>query len=107
VRDGVVVTPSLTSGVLESITRATALTLLDELGIPAVERETDRTELYLADELFFMGTAWEILPITAVDGLQVGDGTPGPITRRLAEAYARVVRGRSGRHAEWLTEIAF
>jgi branched-chain amino acid aminotransferase len=107
VRDGAVVTPSLTSGVLESITRATALTLLGELGVPAVEREVDRTELYLADELFFMGTAWEILPVTTVDGLPVGDGTPGPITRRLAEAYARVVRGQSGRHPEWLTEIAF
>ena len=60
VRDGTVVTPSLTSGVLESVTRATALTLLGELGVPAIEREVDRTELYLADELFFMGTAWEI-----------------------------------------------
>jgi branched-chain amino acid aminotransferase len=107
VRDGVVVTPSLTSGVLESVTRASALTLLGELGVPAIEREVDRTELYLADELFFMGTAWEILPITGVDGLRVGDGAPGPVTERLAEAYTRVVRGQSDRHPEWLTEITF
>jgi len=106
VRDGVVVTPSLTSGVLDSITRASALTLLGELGIPAVERAVDRTELYIADELFFMGTAWEILPITTVDGLAVGDGTVGPVTERLAEAYSRVVRGNSDGHPEWLTEIA-
>jgi branched-chain amino acid aminotransferase len=107
VRDGVVLTPSLTSGVLDSITRASALALLDELTIPSVERAVDRTELYLADELFFMGTAWEILPITTVDGMTVGDGRPGRITQRLAETYADVIRGRSGRHGDWLTEIAF
>jgi branched-chain amino acid aminotransferase len=107
VRDGVVVTPSLTSGVLESVTRATALTLLSELGVPTVEREVDRTELYLADELFFMGTAWEILPVTRVDGLEVGDGTAGPVTERLAQAYTQLVRGQSGGHSEWLTEVPF
>jgi branched-chain amino acid aminotransferase len=107
VRDGVVVTPSLTSGVLESITRATALTLLGELGVPTVERDVDRTELYLADELFFMGTAWEILPIAVVDGITVGGGDPGPICQQLARSYADVVRGRSVAHRDWLTEIAF
>ena len=105
VRNGTVVTPSLTSGVLESITRDTVLTLLVEMGVPVVEREVDRSELYLADELFFLGTAWEILPIAHVDGLPVGDGGPGPVTGRLAEAYADVVRGRSARHTGWLTEV--
>jgi branched-chain amino acid aminotransferase len=105
VRQGTVVTPHLTSGVLDSITRASALALLADLGIPALERAVDRSELYLAEELFFMGTAWEILPVTTVDGLCVGDGTPGPVTRRLAEIYEQTVRGRSGRHAEWLTRI--
>lgn len=104
VRDGEVITPSITSGVLESITRATALTLLGELGIPVAEREVDRSELYLADELFFMGTAWEILPVTTVDGLMVGGGTPGPVTTMLANRYQEVVRGTGG-HQEWLTEI--
>lgn len=106
VRSGTVVTPQLTSGVLDSITRQTALTLLGDLGIPAVEREVDRSELYLADEAFFMGTAWEILPVTTVDGLRVGDGSPGRVTRRLAGAYEKTVRGGSGRHAEWLTRVA-
>ena len=105
VRDGTVVTPSLTSGVLESITRDTVLRLLDESGTPVVEREVDRSELYLADELYFMGTGWEILPITSVDGLPVGGGRPGPVTQRLAAEYARLVRGRSGRHDDWLTEV--
>lgn len=106
-RGGVIVTPSLTSGVLESITRDTVLTLLDELGIPIEERDVDRSELYLADELFFMGTAWEILPITSIDGMRVGDGSPGPTTRLLVEQYQRVVRGSSDRHGGWLTEIPF
>lgn len=105
VRNGTVVTPSLTSGVLESITRDTALTLLGELGVPVQEREVDRSELYLADELFFMGTAWEVLPITTVDGLVVGGGEPGPVTRRLEQEYTATVRGRSAAHPEWLTEV--
>ena len=105
VRDSVVATPSLTSSVLESITRHTVLTLLGELGISAVEREVDRSELYLADEIFFMGTGWEILPVVAVDGLTVGHGRMGPITERLEHEYARVVRGQSPRHANWLTAV--
>ncbi|WP_328552703.1 MULTISPECIES: branched-chain amino acid transaminase [unclassified Streptomyces] len=107
VRDGVVSTPSTTSGILESLTRDTSITLLRELGHTVVEREVDRTELYLADEVFFMGTGWEILPVTTVDGLQVGDGTAGPLTRRLDTAYGDVVRGRSPRHKDWLTELPF
>ncbi|WP_406347850.1 branched-chain amino acid transaminase [Streptomyces sp. NBC_00144] len=107
VRDGVVITPSTTSGILESLTRETSLTLLRELGHEVVEREVDRTELYLADEVFFMGTGWEILPVTWVDGLQVGDGTAGGVTRALDAAYSAAVRGQSPQHADWLTEIPF
>jgi len=107
VRNGVVVTPSLTSGVLESITRATALVLLREAGVPTEERPVDRSELYLAEEVFFLGTAWEVLPVTEIDGLPVGDGTMGPVTTRLEQEYADIVRGRSGRHGEWLTEVAW
>jgi branched-chain amino acid aminotransferase len=108
VRNGHVATPSLSSGVLESITRATAIDLLrDEFGIPVEERDVDRTELYLADELFFLGTAWEVKPITAVDGIAVGDGVVGPVTAGLRAAYARVVRGESDRYRPWLTELAW
>jgi branched-chain amino acid aminotransferase len=107
VRDGVLVTPSLGSGVLESITRATALTLLGELGIPVQEREVDRSELYLCDELFFMGTAWEILPVITIDGLQVADGDVGPVTARLRNRYVDILRGRSSDHPEWTTVVPF
>jgi branched-chain amino acid aminotransferase len=107
VRGGEVVTPTLTSGVLESLTRYTALELLGELGVPVVEREVDRSELYLADEIFFLGTAWEILPVTTIDGLQVGSGKIGPVATRLEQAYSDLVRGRSDSHPEWFTEIRF
>lgn len=105
VRDGRVSTPSLTSGVLESITRDTALHLLAEVDTAGAERDIDRSELYLADELIFVGTAWEILPITRIDGLTVGDGKIGSVATLLEQAYSDVVRGRSVRHPEWLTEV--
>ncbi|MBN9742734.1 hypothetical protein DMP23_16755 [Amycolatopsis sp. A1MSW2902] len=103
VRDGVVSTPSLTSGLLGGLTRASALTLLAGSGIAVEEREIDRSELHLADELFFLGTAWEVLPITAIDGLRVGDGKMGPVASLLEQRYSAVVRGTGG-HDEWLTE---
>lgn len=106
VRDGVLITPTLTSGVLESLTRATVLTLARELGIPVEQRDVDRSELYLAEEIFFMGTGWEILPVSSVDGLQVGDGAAGPVTARLEREYAAVVRAADERHPEWLTSVA-
>lgn len=103
IRRGEFVTPPLTCGILDSITRRTIITLVPEvLGIPVVEREIDRTELYVAEELFFMGTGWEVLPIVEVDGLRVGDGTMGPRTRGLDRAYHDVVRGNAARwHDEW------
>jgi branched-chain amino acid aminotransferase len=106
VRDGVLVTPSLSSGVLAGITRDSLLSLARELGVPVEEREVDRSELYLADELFFMGTAWEILPIVQIDGLPVGDRKIGPVAGLLEQEYAAMVRGESGRHPQWLTEVA-
>ncbi|BBJ37320.1 branched chain amino acid aminotransferase [Streptomyces antimycoticus] len=105
VREGVVITPSLTSGVLESVTRSSALTLLRERGVPVEEREVDRTELYLADEIFFLGTGWEVLPVGRIDGLPVGDGGTGPVAQLLERAYDDSVRGRDERHPEWLKEV--
>lgn len=106
VRDGVVITPPVTASILESITRASVLELLREsLGIPAEERAIDRTELYLCDELFFIGTHAEVNPATSVDGYSVGDGKIGPITRRLAQCFDRVVRGNDERYRHWLTRV--
>jgi branched-chain amino acid aminotransferase len=100
VREGTVITPSTTSGILESLTRRMVLDLCAELGIPTVEREVDRTELYVADEAFFCGTGAEVTPISQVDGYQLLGGAPGPVTARIEQAYHDAVRGRAGsRHA--------
>jgi branched-chain amino acid aminotransferase len=106
VRDGTVIAPPVTAGILESITRQTVFTLLDEvLRVPWREREVDRTELYVADEVFFVGTGWEIMPVASVDRLPVGEGGTGPVAREIAAAYRAVVTGQDPRHPEWRTPV--
>ncbi len=102
VRGGKLITPEVTSGVLESVTRDTVLQTAPELfGIPVVEREIDRTELYTAEEAFYMGTAWEVWPIIEVDRLPVGDGKPGRVGGTLERGYHDLVRGIDPRKEEW------
>lgn len=103
-RKGRLFTPSVSSDILEGITRETVIELATGLGLGVEERAIDRTELYLADELFVCGTASEIVPVTSMDGLPVGDGEVGPLTRQLAAAYATVVRGAS-EHRDWYTPV--
>lgn len=106
IREGKVILPPITSGILESITRDTVMQLLKEvLDIPCVEREVDRTELYIADEIFFVGTGWEIMPVASVDRLSVGDGKIGNITKAIAESYKRVVTGQDSRFPAWRTPV--
>jgi branched-chain amino acid aminotransferase len=106
VRDGVLITPSRTSNILESITRDTILTLWREMsGAPAEERDVDRSELYFADEAFLCGTGQEILPVTSIDRMKVADGGIGPITQRLRKRYFDVVRGLLPDHPEWRTLV--
>ncbi len=106
VREGQVILPPVTSGILESITRDTVMRLLkDVLNIPYVEREVDRTELYMADEVFFLGTGWEIMPAVSVDRLDVGDGKTGPITRAIADIYKKIATGKDSRFPEWRTSV--
>lgn len=106
VRDGKVILPTITNSILESITRETVITLLTEaLNIPVVEREVDRTELYIADEIFFLGTGWEIMPVASVERLDIGDGKIGPITRAVADIYHKVATGEDARFPEWRTPV--
>jgi branched-chain amino acid aminotransferase len=106
VRRGQLVTPPLTSDILESITRTTLLdTLAPALGIEVVERHIARTELYVADEAFFCGSGYEITPILSVDRFNLGSGGVGPITQRLLTAYMDVVRGVDKRFPEWRTPV--
>jgi branched-chain amino acid aminotransferase len=103
-RDGVLVTPSSTDSILESITRHSVIELARrELGLTVVERPVDRTELYVADELFLVGTAAEILALGSVDRYTIGDGAMGPVTARLEAVFHDVVRGRRPEYAHWST----
>ncbi len=106
VRDGKLVTPAVTNNILESITRRTLLQLAREVvGIPVEERAVDRTELYLADELFFCGTGQELMPIVSVDRYPIGSGDAGPVTARLRRLYYDVARGREDRYRGWVTPV--
>ena len=106
VREGVVITPPVTANILEGITRRTVIQLLrDDLGLEVVERNIDRSELYLANEAFFCGTGVQIAAISSVDHRPLGDGATGPITRQLADLYARVVTGEEASYMDWLTPV--
>jgi branched-chain amino acid aminotransferase len=106
-RGGVPITPPVTADILESVTRATLIELFrTELGQPALEREVDRTELYLADEVFLCGSGWEITPVVSIDRLPLGDGVqPGPVTRAIQACYFAVVRGEKPAYRRWLTPV--
>ena len=106
IRDGKMVTPDLTSSILESITRDALITLArEELGIPVEERPVDRTELYVADEVFLCGTAAEISPVVSIDKYDIGDGQIGPVTHELDALFQRVLRGRENRYTQWRTPV--
>ena len=105
-RDGILATPPPTSSSLESITRSTLIELAREKGIIIHERPLDRTELYLADEVFLCGTAAEVTPIVAVDNIEVGTGQAGPIALALLDAYHRSASGELPEHARWLTLVS-
>jgi branched-chain amino acid aminotransferase len=101
-RNGVVATPPITDNVLEGITRRTVIQLLrDELRIEVQERPIDRTEVYLADEMFFCGTGAQISAITKVDHRPVGTGKIGDVTTRLRDLYFNIVRGRIAKYRDW------
>ena len=105
VRDGVLHTTGLESGILEGITRDSVLAIARDLGIPVREGRLPREMLLLADELFFTGTAAELTPIRSVDRQPVGDGTPGPITRALQDRYLGIATGRHPDTHGWLTPV--
>jgi branched-chain amino acid aminotransferase len=99
VRDGVLITPPLYASILEGITRASIITLAGDEGIPVVEREITRGELYTADEVFVTGTAAEVCPINEIDDHPIG---VGPVTRRLQDRFFAATEGRDPRSAAWL-----
>ena len=106
VRRGTLVTPPVTDNILEGITRARLLEIArDELGVPVQERQIDRTELYVADEVFLCGTGAQISPVIEIDRRPIGGGQPGHITKDLSRTYFDAVRGRLPAYRSWLTAV--
>jgi branched-chain amino acid aminotransferase len=106
VRDGTLVTPPVTENILEGITRATIIQLArEELGMQTIERPVDRSELYVADELFFCGTGVQVAAIVTVERRPVGDGKMGPVVDQIRKLYFDVVRGRVPRYRHWCTPV--
>lgn len=105
VRDGKIHTPPLGASVLPGITRDTVVKLAESLGIPVAESLIPREMLYIADEVFFSGTAAEITPVRSVDRVKVGKGYRGPITEKLQAEFFGIVQGTKPDKFGWLTPI--
>jgi branched-chain amino acid aminotransferase len=105
VRDGIIYTPPLGSSILGGITRDSVMTLARDLGYTVSESIIPREALYIADELFFVGTAAEVTPIRSVDRQQVGSGRRGPITQALQQAFFDVINGETPDTHGWLTYV--
>jgi branched-chain amino acid aminotransferase len=105
VRDGVAMTPPVNDDLLEGVTRKALMELLANEGLPVLERSIDRSELYVADEIFVCGTGVQVSPVIEVDHRPVGAGQVGPIARLVRDRYFDAVRGRLPEYRHWLTPI--
>lgn len=105
VRNKKIYTPFTAFSVLEGITRDSAMTIARNMGYELAERPIVRTELYMADEVFLTGTAAEIIAVTNIDSLQVGDGREGPVTRSIREMYTKIVSAEIKEYLGWLTPV--
>lgn len=106
IKDGIAYTPPTNSPILIGITRDTIMKLLEnELGVKVVERDIALGEFLTADEAFFAGTAAEITPVVEVDGVKIGDGKPGEVTRKLQKLYEDAVRCRIPKYSRWITKV--
>jgi len=106
VRGGRPITPGVTSDILESITRDTLIRLFAEIhGLAVEERDVDRTEVYVAEEVFVCGSAYEVTPVVSVDRYTVGDGRVGPLTKAIQATYLDAARGQVPARRDWLTPV--
>jgi branched-chain amino acid aminotransferase len=105
VRDGVLITPSTATDLLEGINRSTVLLVAERLGVPTHEREVDLTELYIADEVFACGTSTYVAPVIEVDARVVNGGRVGAVTERIRERYLAVLRGEDEEYARFVTRL--
>jgi len=105
-RDGVLFTPPFEADILGGVTRDTVIRVARDLGIEVQERNFGRDLLYMADEVILTGTAAEVTPVREIDGRPIGDGSVGPLARRLQAAFAELIRGRDPRYEPWLARYA-
>jgi branched-chain amino acid aminotransferase len=105
VKDGVILTPPQTAGILDGISRKSVIQIARDLGYEVVERNLARAELYLADEVFLTGTATELAPVREIDDHRIGDGRPGPVTREIQRVFDDALYGRDPRYTEWLDVV--
>ena len=105
IRDGIALTPPVSDDLLEGVTRRALMELMANEGIPTAERSIDRSELYVADEIFVCGTGVQVSPVIEVDHRQVGSGQVGPIARLVRDRYFEAVRGQLPAYKHWLTPI--
>jgi branched-chain amino acid aminotransferase len=106
IRDGCLYTAPLSAGILQGITRDSVVSIARDLGVPVREQVLPREFLYVADELFFCGTAAEITPIRSVDRIPIGEGKPGSLTQRIQREYLGIAKGRIADRHNWLTPVA-
>lgn len=106
VRQGQLVTSTVSDNILEGITRQGVCDIARARNLSVIERPIDRTELYVADEMFFVGTGAQVSPVTRIDHRLVGQGEVGPITRMIQDEYFRAVRGEVPEYRHWLTEVS-
>jgi branched-chain amino acid aminotransferase len=102
VRRGKIFTTPMTAGILEGITRDSVMRIAEDMGMTVIERDITRSELYVADEVFMTGTAAEVQPIHSIDNIIIGQGMPGPITKKLQQALMDATRGKSQKYIGWL-----
>jgi len=105
VRNGALVTPTFAASILPGITRRTVIKLASDMGIKVIEQNVPREALYLADEVFFTGSAAEITPISKIDDITIGSGSRGPITKKLQDAFFGIVKGEVEDRHGWLTYV--
>ena len=105
VRRGALITPTFSASILPGITRSSVIRLAEDMGIKVIEQNVPREALYLADEVFFTGSAAEITPISRIDNIVIGEGKAGPITKKLQAAFFDVVGGRTKDKYGWLTPV--
>ncbi len=104
-REGQLLTPPQTAGILDGINRKSIIKIARDLGYDVVERDIARAELYLADEVFMSGTAAELVPVREIDDHQIGAGKPGPVTAEIQRVFDDALHGRDPRYAEWLDHV--